>query len=78
MAKSLPVENLLQQNVSTACSNFTEVAHGELLVAVNHNQLRTMTSEMVDPIDWSHPPLYTVQYQRRYRYRTTTILNCKG
>ena len=27
----------------------------ELLVAVNHNQLRTMASETVDPIDWSHP-----------------------
>ena len=28
---------------------------GEFLVAVNHNQLRTMASETVDPIDWSHP-----------------------
>ena len=28
----------------------------QLLVAVNHNQLRTMASEPVDPIDWSHPP----------------------
>ena len=28
----------------------------ELLVAVGHNQLRTMTSVTVDPIDRSHPP----------------------
>ena len=28
----------------------------EFLVEVNHNQLRTMASEMVDPIYWSHPP----------------------
>ena len=27
----------------------------ELLVAVDHNQLRTMASETVDPIDWSTP-----------------------
>ena len=25
-------------------------------MAVNHNQLRTMASETVDPIDWLHPP----------------------
>ena len=30
--------------------------NGELLVAVNHNQLWTMASETVDRIDWSHPP----------------------
>ena len=28
---------------------------GKLLVAVDHNQLRSMASETVDPIDWSHP-----------------------
>ena len=34
----------------------TKVAkYGEVLVAVDHNQLRTMASETVDPIDWSHP-----------------------
>ena len=32
-----------------------KLSNGELLVAVNHNQLRTMASETVDPIDWSHP-----------------------
>ena len=30
--------------------------HGELLVAVEHNQLRTMASETVDPINWLLPP----------------------
>ena len=29
--------------------------NGELLVAVNHNQLQAMASETVDPIDWSYP-----------------------
>ena len=33
----------------------------EHLGAVDHNQLRTMASETVDPIDWSHPPPYTGQ-----------------
>ena len=28
----------------------------QLLVAVDHNQLRTMASETVDAIDLSHPP----------------------
>ena len=31
------------------------VIYWELLVAVNHNQLRTMASETADPIGWSHP-----------------------
>ena len=30
-------------------------ANGELLVAVVHNQLRTMALETVDPMDLSHP-----------------------
>ena len=34
----------------------TEVAKWELLVAVDHNQLRTMASETVISIDWSHSP----------------------
>ena len=33
------------------------VENGELLVVVDHNQLRTMVPETVDPIDWSYPPL---------------------
>ena len=59
MARSLPVENLLPQNVGSiinTCSNVLKQHNGELLVAVNHNQLRTMASETVDPIDWSHSP----------------------
>ena len=42
--------------LSTTCSNVLKQPNRELLVAVNHNQLRTMASETVDPIDWSHPP----------------------
>ena len=42
--------------LSTTCSNVLKQPNGELLVAVNHNQLRTMASETVDPIDWSQPP----------------------
>ena len=42
--------------LSTTCSNVLEQPNGELPVAVNHNQLRIMASETVDPIDWSHPP----------------------
>ena len=40
------------------------------LVAVNHKQLRTMASETVDPIDWSHPPPYTGQYPLSSTYCT--------
>ena len=40
--------------LSTTCSNVQP--NGEFLVAVNHNQLQTMVSETVDPIDWLHPP----------------------
>ena len=43
--------------LSTTCSNVLKQPNGELLVAVNHNQLRTMASETLDLIDWwSHPP----------------------
>ena len=42
--------------LATTCSNVLKPPNVELLVAVNHNQLRTMASETVDPIDWSHPP----------------------
>ena len=44
------MENLPPQNVSTTFSNVLKQPNGELLVAVNHNRLRTMASEMVDPI----------------------------
>ena len=65
MAKSLPVENLLPQNVGSIINYLKQLPkqpNGELLVAGNHNQLRTISSETVDPIDWSHPPPYTGQY----------------
>ena len=42
--------------LSTTCSNVLKQPNWELLVAVNHNQLRTMASETADLIDWSHPP----------------------
>ena len=42
--------------LSTTCSNLLKWPNGDLLVVVNHNQLRTLVSETVDPIDWSHPP----------------------
>ena len=42
--------------LSTTCSNVLKQPNGELLVAVDHNQLRTMASETVDPTYWSHPP----------------------
>ena len=41
--------------LSTTCSNVLKKSNGELLVALNHNQLRIMASETVDPIYWSHP-----------------------
>ena len=39
------LENLLPQNVGSV-----------ILLAVDHNQLRKMAPETVEPIDWSHPP----------------------
>ena len=59
MAGSLPAENLQPQNVGSIINYLqqcTEEAQWELLVAVYHNELRTMASETVDLIDWSHPP----------------------
>ena len=55
MARSLPVENLLPQNVgplTTTYSNATEVAHWELPVAVDQSRLRIMASETTGQIDW--------------------------
>ena len=68
MARSLQAENLLPQNVESIINylQYSTEAWGllavlysvvwGLLVAVDHNQLRTMASEAEDPIDWSHPP----------------------
>ena len=41
--------------LTATCSNVLKQPNGELLVAVNHSQLRIMASYTVDPIDWSHP-----------------------
>ena len=68
MGKSLPVENLLPQNVSSiinTCSNVLKQPNGELLVAVKHNQLRKVASDTVDPIGWLHlPPSWAVPPER--------------
>ena len=60
MARSLPVENLLPQNVQVNYQLLAVIYWSspmeELPVAVDRNQLRTMASETEDPIDWSHPP----------------------
>ena len=42
--------------LSTTRSNVLKQPNVELLVAVNHSQLRIRASETLDPIDWSHPP----------------------
>ena len=42
--------------LSATCSNLLKQPKGELRAAVDHNQLRTMAPETVDPIDWSYPP----------------------
>ena len=54
MARSLTVKiyyHRIWVQLSTTCINVLKQPNGELLVAVNHNQLRTMASETVDPID---------------------------
>ena len=51
--------------LSTTFSNVLKQPNGDLLVAVNHNQIRTMASEAVDPINWSHPlPSWAVPPER--------------
>ena len=56
------------ESTTTECGvnyNVLKQPNGELLIAVNHNQLRTMASETVDPIDWSQPPpLWAVPPER--------------
>ena len=42
----------------------------ELIVAVDYNQLRTMASEAVDPIDWLHLLPYTGQFPLSSTYCT--------
>ena len=48
-----------EESTTTECrENYLPLAAAEwgLLVAVDHNQLRTMATGTVDPIDWWHPP----------------------
>ena len=55
IAKILPVENLLPQNVGSIINylqKFTEVAQYGAPSFSQPHQLRTMASEKVDPIDW--------------------------
>ena len=54
-----PEESLLPPFVGSII-NYFEVSNGQLLVAVDHSQLRTMASEIVDPI---HCPLNTHHLQ---------------
>ena len=77
MVRSLPVENLLPQNVYTVyyhrmCTGcvvdyqlravmLLKYHDGELPVAVDYSQLRTPASETADLIDWPLPPPYTGQ-----------------
>ena len=56
--------------LSTTCNNLLKYPNRELLVAVDHNQLRRMASETVDSIDWSHSPPYTEQYPLSSTYCT--------
>ena len=60
LAGSPPMENLLPQfcwvNYQLLTVMLPKQPNGRLSVAVDHNQLLTMASEMVDPIDWPLPP----------------------
>ena len=49
-----------------------EKANGELPVTVDHSQLRTMASEMVNPIDW---PLPSILHIRRAVPRELNVLH---
>ena len=55
--------------LSTICSNVLKQPDGELLVAVNHNQLRTMAIEMVDYLTGRNPHL-----RRQYPMSATCIV----
>ena len=55
----------MRGQLSTTCSNLLKQSNEELLVAVDHNHLRTMGSETVDPFDWSYPlPSWAVTPER--------------
>ena len=76
MARSLPVENLLPQNVGLIIEylqNATEVAKCGALSCSRPHQLRTMASETVGPIDRSLPSPYTRQYLFSSAYCTVQM-----
>ena len=59
MARSLPVDNLLPQNVGSIVNYLqysTEVAKWRTPSCSQPQPARTISSQTVDPIDWSHPP----------------------
>ena len=73
MARSLPVENLLPQNVGSIINylqSFTEVAQWGAPSCSRPQPATDKASETVDPIDWSHPPPYTGQYPLSSTYCT--------
>ena len=83
MTRSLPVENLLPQHVGsiiTYLQYLLKYPNVDLLVAVDHNQLRTMASETVDPIhpppSWAVPPERLVNRINRCSSATGGIGSC--
>ena len=53
----------MSSQLSTTCSNGTEVdQRATPIVAVEHNQLQTMASEKVDPIDCRYHRPFIEQY----------------
>ena len=75
MATSFSEENLLPQfvgKISNTCSNPAEVAQQATpIVVVEHSQLRAMSSETVDPIDWPlTPAIYRALPPERHLHST--------
>ena len=66
MARILPVENLLPQNMGSII-NYLHKSTEVLPVAVDHSQLQSMTSETVDKIDWQlpHPTQGSIPWAQR-------------
>ena len=60
------MENLLplpvRQNYHLLAVMVQKLPNGQLPVAADHSQLRTMASETVNTINWSLPPPITGQY----------------
>ena len=60
--------------LSTNCSNVLKQPNGELLIVVNHNQLRIMASETVDPIDCPPHPHGRYPWAPRASYKSVPPL----